>query len=65
MLPITRKTGQSFHIGDDIVAYVTWARNGEARIAIDAPRDCTILRSELLDDRTHPLPVPDVDFLSE
>lgn len=46
MLKITRSAGESFTIGDDITIRID--RTGrKVSIAINAPRDLLILRSEL------------------
>ncbi|MBQ0759889.1 MAG: carbon storage regulator [Zhongshania sp.] len=63
MLSITRKKGQSFKIGDDISVTVTRARSGWARITIDAPTHCKILRSELINKSLEQIPVADVEFI--
>lgn len=47
MLVITRKEGESILIGDDIEITVSKISDGSIKIAIDAPRDMTILRKEL------------------
>lgn len=47
MLILTRKTGQGFSIGDDIVITITEVSGDKVRVGIDAPRDIKILRSEL------------------
>jgi len=51
MLVLTRKTGESFFIGDDIEITVRSIRGDGVRIAIDAPREVKILRSELKEAR--------------
>ena len=47
MLVITRKKGESLLIGDDIEITITKIDDGSVKIAIDAPREITILRKEL------------------
>ena len=47
MLILQRKVGQSLLIGEDISISVLEAREGRVRLAINAPRDITILRHEL------------------
>ena len=47
MLVITRKEGESLLIGDDIEITISKANDGSVKIAIDAPREMTILRKEL------------------
>jgi len=48
MLQISRREGEAVVIGDDIVVTVLARRKGEVLLGIDAPRDLTILRGELL-----------------
>lgn len=48
MLVITRKEGESLLIGDNIKINITKVNDGSVKIAIDAPKDMTILRSELV-----------------
>lgn len=47
MLVLTRKLNQSVQIGEDIKVIVTGIQGGSVRVAIDAPRDVKILRSEI------------------
>lgn len=50
MLVLTRKVGEQIVIGGNIVVTVLDGGRGEGvRIGIDAPRDVTIHRSEVLD----------------
>jgi len=46
MLVITRKSGQSFKVGDATITLQI--RNDEIKVAIDAPRSVPVVRSELL-----------------
>lgn len=48
MLILRRKTGESIVIGDNITLTVLDINEGSVRLAIDAPKSITILRSELL-----------------
>lgn len=49
MLILQRKSGESLLIGDNIqVTVVSIDSGGRVRLAIDAPKTCAILRSELL-----------------
>ena len=48
MLLITRRRGEKLKIGDNVEVTLVGMRNGAAQIGIDAPRDVTILRNELL-----------------
>ncbi|MGG7176597.1 carbon storage regulator CsrA [Clostridium paraputrificum] len=47
MLVITRKQGESILIGDDIEISISKVEDGSVKIAINAPRELTILRKEL------------------
>ena len=49
MLILQRKTAQSLMIGDDIKITVVEIGSDKVKIAIEAPKDIPILRSELLD----------------
>lgn len=53
MLVLSRFVGQTLKIGDEIVVHICDVRNkrGEpvVRIGIDAPRDVSIVRTELLE----------------
>lgn len=48
MLVLTRRTGESIHIGDDVVVTVLDVRNDQVRIGIQAPRSVKVHREELL-----------------
>lgn len=47
MLVITRKKGESLLIGDDIEITISKIDDGSVKIAIEAPKEITILRKEL------------------
>ncbi len=47
MLVITRKVGEGFVIGDDIVVQVLSEQDGRVRIGIEAPREMPIFRQEV------------------
>ena len=47
MLILQRKEGESLLIGDDVEVTVLSVDAGRVRLAIQAPRSVTILRSEL------------------
>lgn len=49
MLILQRKPGESLMIGEDISITVVSVDGGRVRLAISAPQDVPILRSELLD----------------
>jgi len=48
MLVITRKAGESVVIGDNIEISIVDIQRGSVRISIDAPRDISIFRKELI-----------------
>ena len=47
MLILQRKAGESLLIGDEIEVSVLSVDSGRVRLAIDAPKSVSILRSEL------------------
>ena len=47
MLILQRKEGESLFIGDEIEVTVLGVESGRVRLAIQAPRSVTILRSEV------------------
>lgn len=49
MLILQRKPGESLVIGEDITVSVVSVEGGRVRLAISAPPEVSILRSELLD----------------
>ena len=48
MLTISRKSGESFKIGDDIEVFVNKTDNAQVKVTISAPKELKILRTELL-----------------
>jgi carbon storage regulator len=49
MLVLTRKTNQSIVIGDNIEITVLSVSGDKVRIGIEAPRDISVFRREVLD----------------
>lgn len=49
MLILQRKTGESLVIGEEVRVTVVSIEGGRVRLAISAPSEISILRSELLD----------------
>lgn len=47
MLILRRKSGESFLIGEKVKITVLSTKDSEVQIAIDAPKDIPVLRSEL------------------
>jgi len=52
MLVLTRKRGESIWIGSSLVTIIGHGRGG-VRLGIEAPRDVSIVRTELLTPITH------------
>nr|PZN06829.1 MAG: carbon storage regulator [Caldicoprobacter oshimai] len=50
MLVLSRKVGQSILIGHNIEVKIIEVQGEQVRIGINAPRDVTILRKELMDE---------------
>ena len=48
MLVLSRKLSEKITIGDSIVLTIVQINNGTVRIGIQAPRDVSVLRNELL-----------------
>lgn len=48
MLILRRRMGQSFLIGEDIKVTIIATKDKEVQIAIDAPKEVSVLRSELV-----------------
>ena len=49
MLILQRKAGESLQVGDDITISVVSIDSNRVRLAISAPNNVSILRSELID----------------
>ena len=49
MLVVSRKKGESILIGDDIEITISQIESGNVKVAINAPKNVTILRKELLE----------------
>ena len=47
MLVLSRKVGEAIHIGEDITVVVSRIDGNRVRLALSAPRDVHIVRSEL------------------
>ena len=50
MLVLSRMEGHSLLIDDDITVTVLEIRGNQVRIGVEAPREVTVLRDELLSD---------------
>jgi len=53
MLVIARKVGEELKIGDDIIVKIVSLEKNQIKIGIDAPRDVSILRMELVKEITN------------
>ena len=49
MLVLSRKTGESIQIDDNIFITVSAVRGGRVRLSIDAPKSVRIVRKEILE----------------
>ena len=49
MLVLTRKTKQQIHIGPNITITILHVKGQAVRVGIEAPRDVSVLRSEIAD----------------
>lgn len=47
VLILTRKTGESVKIGDDVTITITKLTSSRVRLGIEAPKDVLILREEI------------------
>lgn len=72
MLVLSRKTGESIVIRDNIVVMVIDVRGDKVRLGIEAPRDVPVHRREIYDAIKHaakdapmPTPTPDVPASNE
>jgi carbon storage regulator len=54
MLVLTRKLMEKLFIGDDICVTVVRLEGGQVRLGIDAPRDVSVVRGELIQRRPTP-----------
>ena len=50
MLVLARKLDESIVIGDNIVVKIVAVENGVVKLGIDAPRDVSIIRDELIQE---------------
>lgn len=56
MLVISRKATESLYIGDGITVMIAEIRGGRVRLAITAPSDIRLLRTELVQQACHTPP---------
>ena len=57
MLVLTRKLLEKLYIGDNICVTVVRLEGGQVRLGIDAPREVSVIRAELVADRGRPRPL--------
>lgn len=50
MLVLARKESESIHIGDNIVVQIVSVENGVVKLGIDAPKNISIMRNELIEE---------------
>ena len=51
MLVLTRKLMEKLYIGKDVCVTVVRLEGGQVRLGIEAPRDISVVRAELVEDR--------------
>ena len=51
MLVLTRKLMERLYIGDDICVTVVRLEGGQVRLGIEAPREVSVVRAELVPER--------------
>ncbi|MCH2200674.1 MAG: carbon storage regulator [Fuerstiella sp.] len=54
MLVLSRKSGESIQIADNISVTVSHVRRGRVRLSIDAPQSIRIVRKEIVTHETAP-----------
>ena len=47
MLILSRKMGESIHVGDSVIVTVLGVARGQVKIGIDAPRELSVHREEI------------------
>lgn len=52
MLVLSRKPGESIHVGDQVKVTIVRIRPNAVRVGIDAPKDWNIVREELVKTET-------------
>lgn len=61
MLVLSRRENESICIGENVVVKVVSVGNGRVRLAIDAPREISIVRGELVESLRNPAAAPLTD----
>ena len=54
MLILTRKSGETITIGEEIKVKVLSIKGGQVRIGIDAPREVVVNREEIIEEQVTP-----------
>jgi len=52
MLVLTRKSGESLIVGEDVIITVVEIKGGQVKLGVDAPKSIAIYRTELLEKIT-------------
>ena len=52
MLVLTRKLMEKLYIGNDVCVTVVRLEGGQVRLGIEAPREISVVRAELIEGRT-------------
>jgi len=58
MLILMRRTGESIHIGPNIIVTLVGMERNRARIGVEAPRDITVDREEIAEKKRSGLEPP-------
>ena len=53
MLILTRRIGESLNIGDEIEISIVKVKGNQIVLGIEAPREISVIRSELLSEDEH------------
>ena len=51
MLILTRRIGETIHIGDDVTVTVLGVKGNQVRIGVNAPEDVSVDREEIRDSK--------------
>ncbi len=58
MLILTRRSGETLMIGDDIQVTVLGVKGNQVRVGIEAPKTIPVIREELLTRDRNPASIP-------
>jgi carbon storage regulator len=59
MLVLSRKIGQAIQIGDEVRITILDVRRGVVRLGVEAPREISVVRSELIEKEPARAGVPE------